>query len=111
MELVIVGRKAADAVELITIWQIAEIANCTCCDSHMLKPVSPLQLDSHALHAHSSHIEQSSSLTGMYSNLPEMVPDTSPAWGAVALFIGLAGLKGLSLSCPGAPGSAFSLHV
>lgn len=55
-------------------------------------------------------LSKAQSLTRMYSNLPEMVPDTSPAWGAVALFIGLAGLKGLSLSCPGAPGSAFSLH-
>lgn len=93
------------------------LADCRESELHMLllthvKDCQPAtELESHAFHAHASHIEQSSSLTGMYSNLPEMVPDTSPAWGAVAFFIGLAGLKGLSLSCPGAPGSAFSLHV
>ena len=76
-----------------------------------MKTVISLQLEPHALNVHAPRVEQGSSLTGMYSYLPEMVPDTSPAWGAVALFIGLAGLKGLSLSCPGAPGSAFSLHV
>ena len=50
-------------------------------------------------------------LTRMWAYLPEIVPESSPACGAVARFIGLAGLKGLSLSAAAAPAFAFDLDI
>ena len=47
----------------------------------------------------------------MYAYLPEIVPETSPACGAVARFIGLAGLKGLTLSAAAVPASAVDLDI